>query len=99
MGVWSPAQLVPRETKHHLLELPGGSEVKNPPADERDAGWIPGLGRSPLEATKPSATTSEPVLQSPGAATTEAATTVHPRARALEQEKSPLGEARTMQLE
>ena len=33
-------------------EFPGDSVVKNPPAntgDSRDAGWIPGVGRSPGE--------------------------------------------------
>ena len=29
--------------------LPGGSVVKNPPANARDIGSIPGLGRSPGE--------------------------------------------------
>ena len=29
------------------LMIPGGSAVKNPPANAGDAGWIPGLGRSP----------------------------------------------------
>ena len=35
------------------LDFPGGAVVKNPPAnagdagDPGDAGWIPGLGRSP----------------------------------------------------
>ena len=29
------------------LGFPGGSVVKNPPANERDVGSIPGLGRSP----------------------------------------------------
>ena len=29
--------------------LPGGSAVKNPPANAGDAGLIPGLGRSPEE--------------------------------------------------
>ena len=27
------------------LMIPGGSAVKNPPANAGDAGWIPGLGR------------------------------------------------------
>ena len=33
-----------------MLDFPGGAVVKNPPADARDtrdAGSIPGLGRSP----------------------------------------------------
>ena len=29
--------------------LPDGSVAKNPPANEGDMGWIPGLGRSPGE--------------------------------------------------
>ena len=33
----------------HWLGLPGDSVVKNPPASIRDAGWIPGSGRSPGE--------------------------------------------------
>ena len=32
-----------------ILGFPGGSVVKNPPANARDAGLIPGLGRSPGE--------------------------------------------------
>ena len=31
------------------MGFPGGSVVKNPPASARDAGSIPGLGRSPGE--------------------------------------------------
>ena len=35
---------------HFLLwDFPDGSVVKNPPANTRDAGLIPGLGRSPGE--------------------------------------------------
>ena len=30
-----------------VLGEPGGSVVRNPPANEEDAGLIPGLGRSP----------------------------------------------------
>ena len=32
---------------HKPLGFPGGAVVKNPPADAKDAGLIPGLGRSP----------------------------------------------------
>ena len=32
-----------------VLGSPGGSVVKNPPANARDMGSIPGLGRSPGE--------------------------------------------------
>ena len=31
------------------MGFPGGSEVKNLPANEGDMGWIPGSGRSPRE--------------------------------------------------
>ena len=37
-------------TDSSYLAFPGGAEVKNPPAnagDERDAGSVPGSGRSP----------------------------------------------------
>ena len=33
----------------HLMGFPGGSVVKNPPADAGDTGSIPGSGRSPGE--------------------------------------------------
>jgi len=39
-----------RERAYHLLGFPSGTVVKNLPAnavDSRDAGLIPGLGRSP----------------------------------------------------
>ena len=29
------------------MDFPGGSGVKNPPADAGDAGWMPEWGRSP----------------------------------------------------
>ena len=32
-----------------FLGFPGGSVVKNLPTNAGDAGWIPGLGRSPGE--------------------------------------------------
>ena len=31
------------------MDFPGGSAVKNPPANARDVGLIPGSGRSPGE--------------------------------------------------
>ena len=31
---------------HCLRDFPGGTVVKNPPANSRDMGLIPGLGRS-----------------------------------------------------
>ena len=33
------------------MGYPGGSAVKNPPANAEDSGSIPGLGRSPGEGT------------------------------------------------
>ena len=50
----------------------GGSVVKNPPANVRDAGWIR-LGKIPHAADQlsPCATISEPGLQSPEAETTK----------------------------
>ena len=33
----------------HLMDFPGGSVVKNSPANAGDGGSIPGLGRSPGE--------------------------------------------------
>ena len=33
----------------HLLGFPGGSVIKNPPANAGNSGSIPGLGRSPGE--------------------------------------------------
>ena len=34
--------------KRHDMDFPGGSVVKNPPANAGDTDSIPGLGRSPL---------------------------------------------------
>ena len=33
----------------HIMGIPGGSVVKNPPANAGDLGLSPGLGRSPGE--------------------------------------------------
>ena len=50
----------------------GGSVVKNLSADAGDMGSVPDLGRSPAqERLSRLATTIEPALSSPGAATTE----------------------------
>ena len=53
--------------------FPGGSVVKNPPANSGDTGSIPGLGRSHIAMVQssPCATPTESVLWSPGTATTE----------------------------
>ena len=37
------------EAHINLRDFPGGRVVKNPPANARDVGLIPGLGRSPGE--------------------------------------------------
>ena len=48
--VYSSALTHPKDTMPMTLtRFPGGSAVKNLPANARDAGSIPGLGRSPLE--------------------------------------------------
>jgi hypothetical protein len=54
--------------------FPGGPVVKNSCHNAKDTGSIPGPGRSlgALEQLSLCATTTEPVLWSPGAATTEA---------------------------
>ena len=60
--------------KIRLLGFPGGSAVKNPPANVGDTDSIPGSGRChiPWSKLRPHATTIEPALQSLGAATTKA---------------------------
>ena len=60
------------------------SLVKNLPASAGDTGYIPDPGRCHRpRSNKPLATTTEPVLRSPGAGTTEpdAATTETPEMR------------------
>ena len=53
----------------HVQGFPGGLAVKNPPASAGDRGSISGPGRSHTHAEQlgPRATTTEPVLWSPGA--------------------------------
>ena len=48
--------------------------VRNPPANAGDMGFFPDLGRTPhaVEQLSSCATSTEPVPESPGAATTEA---------------------------
>ena len=73
--------------KNYVQDFPGDAVVKNPPANAGDMGSIPDPGSIPhvVEQLSPSATTTEPALQSPRPTTTEART---PRARALQQEKA-----------
>ena len=63
--------------------FPGGSVVKNPPANAGDMGWIPGSREIPqaTEQLSPCTTTTEPVFQSPGISTTEALEPSAPRQR------------------
>ena len=92
-----PKQCLPQQYKWE--GFPGGWVVKNPGANARDMGSIPDLGRSHM----PWATTTEPVLGSPEASTTEA----HvfqlleprcPRACAPQREELPQWETLTQQL-
>ena len=39
-------KIVTRGLKNHTLGFPGGTVIKNPPANAGDTGSIPGLGRS-----------------------------------------------------
>ena len=71
-----------------LLDFPGRTVEKNPPANAGDVGSIPGWARFPMPcAPTPGAVCSrvhEPQLLSSSTAITEAHV---PRARALQQEK------------
>ena len=64
------------------LGFPGGTVVKDPPANAGEHGFEPWSGKIPhaAERLSPCATTTEPALYSPRATTTEARA---PRARAL----------------
>ena len=53
------------------MGVAGGSVVKTPPADAGDTGWIPDPGRPQAEEQLSLLTTAEPLLSSPGVATTE----------------------------
>ena len=81
--------------KNQVRGFPGGTVVKNPPANAGDVGSSPGLRRSHMpwskEARAPQllslcSRACEPQLLSPCATTTEACT---PRACAPQQEKLP----------
>ena len=70
-----------------LEDVPGGPVVKNPPADTGDPRSIPGLGTKIPHATgqlSPCSATTEPVLRSPGATTTEALRPQRPSSTARE---------------
>ena len=61
-----------RDSRQLLLGCLGSSVIKNPPANAGDAGKVPDPERIPYapEKLSLSTTTTEPVLQSPGATTT-----------------------------
>ena len=89
--------------KKQYMGFPGGTVVKNPPANAGDTGSSPGPGRSHVprsnEAHAPQllslrSRARAPQLLSPRATTTEAHTL---RARAPQQEKPPQWEARAPQ--
>ena len=80
------------EKKENSRDFPGGAVVKNLPASAGDTGSSPGPGRSHMPRSN---WAREPQLLSLRATTTEART---PRARALQQEKTPQWEARAPQL-
>ena len=65
---------MPTFEKYRSQGFSGSSVVKNPPASVGDVGSIPNSGRTPhaTEQVHLCATTIEPVLQSLGAAATEA---------------------------
>ena len=60
-------------SKQYYWTFPGGSVVKNPPANAEDIGLIPWSGKIPSakEQQGPQATTTEVMLQSLAAATIE----------------------------
>ena len=73
------------ELNSDSLGFPGGSVVKNPPANAGDMGLIPGLGRSHMQLSTWAATI-EPVLQD---WEPQLLKPVCPRARAPRHEKPP----------
>ena len=91
-------------TKNHFIrDFPGGTVVKNPPANAGDMGSIPGPGRSHMlqsnwtcapQLLSLRSRAREPQLLSPHATTVEARTL---RACAPQQEEPPQWEARTPQ--
>ena len=95
--------IIKKNTNNKCWDFPGGSVVKNPPANAGDTGSIPGPGRSHMpwsnSAHAPQllslhSRAHKPQLLSPRSITTEACM---PRAHALQQEKPPQLEAHTPQ--
>ena len=91
---WQFTQWVPqfKSTRNLLsfkmlrMDFPGGSVTKNPPANGRRHGFHPWSGKIPraVEQLSPFARTTEPVLKSLGAATTEPTCCKDQSPRALE---------------
>ena len=70
-GIWEKRR---KEKRRHPWDLPGGTVVKNPPANAGGTGSIPGPGKFPhtAEQLSPCNTTTEPALSSLRATATEA---------------------------
>ena len=83
--------LTPPEVPTGGRKFPGGAVAKNPPAN---AGGMASKIPHVAEQLSPCATTTEPLLQSPHAATTEAHAHM---ACAPQHEKPPQGEAQAPQ--
>ena len=96
----SESKQIPKEKKtpqkkNYVRDFPGGTMVKNPPANAGDTGSSPGPGRSHMPRSNKAhapqilslhSRAREPQLLSLHATTTEAHA---PRARAPQQEKPP----------
>ena len=68
-----------KKKKKKKKGFPGGSVVKNPPANARDTGLIPDLGRSPaMEQQSLCPTTTETMLKNLGATTPEPLCPIQP---------------------
>ena len=85
-SIWKILTSISDLKKIFFQDFPGGTVVKNPPANAGDTSSSPGPRRSHMPRT--------PQLLSPRATTTEAHV---PRVHALQQEKPPQWEARALQ--
>ena len=90
--MWALGDLITAEDQNHGQGgFPGGTVVKNPPANAGDTGLSPGPGRSHMPRSNWACT---PQLLSPCATTTEAHV---PGAHAPQQEKPPQWDTHTPQ--
>ena len=84
------------EISMHSISFPGGSEVKNTPANVGDMGSIPGSGRS-HGAAKPSYHNygaHVPQVLKPACSATREATTIKSSSRSLQPEKAQVQQQR-----